>query len=190
VVLLASATAQAQDGNIHRCIGENGEPTFSDQKCSSLNGTNPTEPQTTAPDQSPYNALPTTRSATPAITQTCATSADDLRNRVAALLGASNAIGFSGLFLWDGLGQGSAMAPLRDLATLVREPLIAVDLDSTLQFREPDPTDRDDERREGDERHELVIRTVGEQDRHVPFESVHRYEMREQAGCWWLLIPW
>lgn len=187
---MVSGMANAQDGRIYRCIGENGEPTFSDQKCSALNANVAPERSASTPDQTGLNSPSTGQQIGPSITQTCATSAEDLRGRVASAFRSANSVGFSGLFLWDGFGQGSAIAPLRDLATLVRQPLLSIDVDSTMQFREPDQDRRRQERNEGDALFELVIRTVGEQERNVPFESVRRYEMREQAGCWWLLIPW
>lgn len=190
IVLIVCGVGHAQNGLIHRCIGENGEPTFSDQKCAALK----TAPATELPSTSPVNpgieTSASNHSALPWITQTCAISPQDLRDRVAAAFSAANAVGFSGLFLWDGFGHGSAIAPLRELATLIHEPLISIDLGSTLQFREPNgPRDRED-RYAGDKLYELVIRTLGEQARNVPFESVHQYDMREYAGCWWLLIPW
>ena len=189
-LLVACGFAHAQDGRIHRCIGENGEPTFSDQKCSTLKATIAPEVPARAADQTGSSAIFTSQSSAPTITQTCAISAEDLRDRVAGAFQTANAVGFSGLFLWDGFGQGSAIEPLRDLAALIREPLISINLDSTLQFREPDQYRPRNERYEGDALYEIVIRTVGEQERNVPFESVRHYEMREQAGCWWLLIPW
>ncbi len=182
--------AHAQDGRIHRCIGENGEPTFTDQKCSALKAAPAPETPTNAQGQAGIEHFSKAISAVPAVTQTCAISAENLRNRVATAFASANVVSFSGLFLWDGFGQGSAISPLRDLAKLIREPLISIDLDSTLQFHEPDQYRDREDRYAGDELYELVIRTVGEQDRNVPFESVRRYDMREQAGCWWLLMPW
>ena len=190
VLMAVCGFAQAQDGRVHRCIGENGEPTFTDQKCSALKAAPAPDIPNPSPVQAGSDRLPFAQTAIPAVTQTCAISAEDLRNRVATAFASANAVGFSGLFLWDGFGQGSAIAPLRDLAKLIREPLISIDLDSTLQFRQPDRYRDREDRYEGDELYELVIRTVSEQDRNVPFESVRRYEMHEQAGCWWLLLPW
>ena len=189
-LLIVYGMANAQDGRIHRCIGENGEPTFSDQKCSALKSNVTPEPSVDAAGQAGVDSVQWANPATPSITQTCAISAEHLRDRVAHAFRSANAVELSGLFLWDGYGQGSAIAPLRDLATWVREPLLSIDVDSTMQFPEPDQYQRRDERYEGDALFELVIRTVGEQQHNVPFESVRRYEMREQAGCWWLLIPW
>ncbi len=189
-LLVACSIAHAQDGRVHRCIGENGEPTFSDQKCSALKASVAPEPPASAAGRTGSSYPSTSQSSAPSITQTCAISAEDLRDRVASAFKSGNAVGFSGLFLWDGFGQGSAIAPLRDLAALIREPLISINLDSTMQFRDSDQYRPRNERYEGDALYEVVIHTVGEHDRNVPFESVRHYEMREQAGCWWLLIPW
>lgn len=190
VVLLATCNvALAQDAHIHRCIGENGEPTFSDQKCSALRAAPETEAPSTTQGQPGFEHFSTIIRAAPFVTQTCAVSAQDLRIRVETAFNKANAVGLSGLFLWSGYGQGSAIAALRDLARLIREPLISIDLDTTLQFREPDRYRDREERYSGDELVELIIRTVGQQDRNVPFESVRRYQIREKAGCWWLLMP-
>ncbi len=189
-VLAVCGAGHAQDGRIHRCIGENGEPTFSDQKCSALKALPAPDAPPTASGQTGSGHFSTIYPVAPAITQTCAISADDLRNRVASALAQANAISLSGLFLWDGYGYGSATAALRDLAKLIREPLLSIDLDSTTQFREPDRYGDREERYQGDEIYEVVIRTVGEQERNVPFESERRYEIHEQAGCWWLRMPW
>lgn len=124
----------------------------------------------------------------PVITQTCAISAEDLRDRVVSAFASANGVSFSGLFLWDGFGQGSAIAALRDLADLIHEPLLSIDLDSTVQFREHDQFRDLDERYAGDEVDELLIRTVGHQERDVPFESIRRYAVKERGGCWWLLM--
>ncbi|HET9033267.1 MAG TPA: hypothetical protein VFN25_10210 [Dokdonella sp.] len=188
VLLAICSMARAQDQRIHRCIGENGEPTFSDQKCSALKASPAPAMPAATPDQTGNQHDPLTRYAVPPTTQTCAISAEDLRNRVVAAFATANGVSLSGLFLWEGFGQVSAIAALRDLARLIGEPLISVDVESTLQFRERDRYRDRNDRYAGDELHELVIRTVGEQDRNVPYESVRRYDMREQSGCWWLLM--
>ncbi len=190
ILLTLCGIGHAQSGRVHRCVGENGEPTFSDKKCAALKAAPAPDYPPASPEQAGIETPATADSALPSITQTCAISPEDLRDRVAAAFASANAVGFSGLFLWDGFGQGSAIAPLRDLAALIREPLISIDLGSTLQFREPNRYRDREDRYAGDELYELTIRTVGEQDRNVPFESVRRYNMHEQAGCWWLLVPW
>ena len=190
VLLILCGVANAQSGRVHRCIGENGEPTFSDQKCSALKAAPAPDSPASLSAQPGSADPPMANSTLPSITQTCAISPTDLRARVASAFGSANAVGFSGLFLWNGFGRGSAIAPLRDLAALIREPLLSIELESSAQFAERDPSAYRDTRRNDNGLFELVIRTVGEQERNVPFESIRRYQLHEQFGCWWLLIPW
>ena len=189
VLLSLCGALHAQEARIHRCIGENGEPTFSDQKCGSLTPLPDPVPATTALPPASDRSLPHALQA-PAITQTCATSPDDLRDRAASAFASANAVSFSGLFRWDGFGQGSAIDPLRDLAMLIKEPLISIDLDSIIQFPEGHKDTHGRDTRSVEDLHELVIRTVGEMQHRVPYESVHRFELGEQSGCWWLLLPY
>ncbi len=185
LLLALSGIVHAQGARVHRCIGENGEPSFSDRKCAALKATPAPAPAANAPAQPG-----STGAASAAITQTCAVSPQDLRERVAATFAATNTVGFSGLFLWDGFGQGSAIAPLRELAVLIQEPLLAIDLESSLRSSARDRYRYGEARNEDDALYELVIRTVGEEERNVPFESIHHYELTELRGCWWLLMPW
>lgn len=189
ILLTLCSVGHAQSARVHRCIGENGEPTFSDQKCAALKAA----PAAASPEASSAQTGDANQQAPdstlPAITRTCAVSPEDLRDRVAAAFAAANSIDFSGHFLWDGFGQGSAIAPLRDLAALIREPLLSIDLES-LQENNRDRSGYRDARRADQGIFELVIRSVGEQERNVPFESIRHFELREQFGCWWLLIPW
>ncbi len=153
---------------IRRCIGSNGEPVFSDQPCGTL--------------------APLDRSVTSGIqptigSYTCAVSAGELRDRVADAFAARNALAFSGLLLWDGYRRGEATPLLQELARLVVEPLLAIDIendggrDSHLydRYREvvPRPT------------WSLVIRTARDVDR-VPHEAQTRFTLADHGGCWWL----
>ena len=84
------------------------------------------------------------------------------------------------------------MAPLRELAALVTEPLVSIEIDSFARNPHYDPYYDDYRERARDrdaESLELVVITVGEQARQVPYESIRRFEIVESAGCWWLLLP-
>jgi hypothetical protein len=189
-MVLFASSAHAQEGHIHRCVGENGEPFFSDQRCSQAAASAHAEDSHDAREVSAADRTDPAAAVgagKPRVTQTCATSAEDLRDRVARAFDSSNAVSFSGLFLWDGFGQGSAIAPLRDLSSLVHEPLISIELEPAPLLRDRD--DYGDYRRRGEDVLELLIHTNSEGDRRVPFESVSRFELREQLGCWWLLLP-
>jgi hypothetical protein len=171
VIALActSASAFAQDG-IRRCIGENGEPVFSDRPCTTI-----------APA---IDARATPRDPSSTTTQTCATSASELRERVVDAFAMRNALALSGLLLWDGYGGASATSELQSLARLVVEPLVAVDLD---EFDTPAslPSDEGSSVRQRPSERALTIRTARDLD-HVPQEARTSFELVDHGGCWWL----
>lgn len=174
---LVAASALAQEPRIRRCIGADGEPVFTDRPCAA--------PMPMAPAQGVDRARDagTPTWAPDVTTRTCPTSADELRDRVIAAFNARNAMTLSGLFLWDGHGGGSATAQLQQLARLVAEPLVAVDLGSA-GMRES----RDDRPRTDDDRL-LTIRSAREMDR-VPREAVSEFMLTSRNGCWWLVLPY
>lgn len=190
ILLIWCSVGHAQSGQIYRCIGENGEPTFSDQKCGALKAAPAKEFPTNRSAQPGSENGMSRNSVVPSITQTCAISPEDLRDRAVAAFASANVIGFSGLFLWEGFGRGSAIAPLRDLAVLIREPLLSIELESSSHNLDNDQYEYRGGRRDDESLFELVIRTVGQQERNVPFESIRHYPLRGQFGCWWLLMPW
>jgi len=192
LALILSGTASAQSGRIHRCIGENGEPTFSDRKCEPSAAAAPAPPG--VPSASTSESSPALRGipalpGAPAVTQTCPISPEDLRDRVEAAFQAKNAVGLSGLFLWDGFGGASAIAPLRELAGLIAEPVVSIEIDSYARYPERDRYYRRGGAEDPGLVFELVIRTVAEHERRVPYEATSRFEMAENLGCWWLLLP-
>ena len=195
LILLAlslGGIAWAQSGRIHRCIGENGEPTFSDRKCepgSAAASAPPGAPSSSTGESSPALGGSPVLPGAPAVTQTCPISPEDLRDRVEAAFQAKNAVGLSGLFLWDGFGGASAIAPLRELAGLIAEPVVSIEIDSYARYPERDRYYRRGGAEDPGLVFELVIRTVAEHERRVPYEATSRFEMAENLGCWWLLLP-
>lgn len=184
--LCLCAAAWGQSGRIHRCIGENGEPTFSDRRCAQpADAPAATSGQASTTTTDSAGSLP----GAAAVTQTCPTSPEDLRDRVEAAFLAKNPLGLSGLFLWDGFGGASAIAPLRELASLIAEPLVSINIESYARYPERDRYARRGGREDPGLAFELVIRTVAEKDRQVPYEAVSRFEMAENLGCWWLQLP-
>lgn len=164
LALCLASQAHAQDPVIRRCIGANGEPTFTDQPCTTI-----------APrgEQGVFGSTPTTP-----ITQTCATSSEQLRERVIDAFSSRNAIALSGLFLWDGYRGRSSTSHLQELARLVVEPLIAIDVETftdTSQDHSPMSSS-------------LIIRSARDLDR-VPVEAVTTLLVSRQGGCTWLVLP-
>ena len=163
-----AGTCDAQE-SIRRCIGSNGEPVFSDQPCNAI---------------APRDAAGTaTAPATATRTHTCAISATELRERVADAFAARNALAFSGLLLWDGYRRGEATPLLQDLARLVVEPLVAIEIDGDARRSGfADESRRDAARSPWS----LTIRTARDLDR-VPHEAQTRFALADHGGCWWLL---
>jgi len=176
-LLLAALAMSAQaQGGVRRCIGANGEPVFSDRPCKLA-------PVPERGDDIDY-ALPLV-----APMQTCPTSPQELRDRVAAAFDGRNAIALSGLMLWDGYGRGDATATLRELARLIEEPLITIELDQVSSAPWGDPYAR----RRGPRAPMdtlLIVRTARDLDR-VPHEARTSFEVVDHRGCWWLrLVDW
>lgn len=174
VMLLSAASVDAQQPSIRRCVGSNGEPTFTDQPCT-----------VAAPNVATDAAI---ASIAPITTQTCAISAEDLRDRVGAAFSARNPMTLSGLFLWDTHAGRSATAQLQELARLVNEPVVAIDVAAGL-LDGADSTDIEARRRGSAVRmHTMTIRSARDLD-HVPHESITEFALLSQSGCWWLQLP-
>jgi hypothetical protein len=109
---LATALATAQP-QIHRCIGADGNPVFTDQPCAALHATPLAR---TAPPAS-ENAAPT-----PAVL--CATTREALKGAVIDAFANRDANRMAGLMLWGGYGQHAAVADIRALQKIMREPLL------------------------------------------------------------------
>ncbi len=165
LALCLALPTHAQDRTIRRCIGANGEPTFTDQPCATI------APQVEA------DALDGSAAAGPT-TQTCAISPEQLRERVINAFTAGNAIALSGLFLWDGYRGRSSTSHLQDLAKLVVEPLISVEVDTfTDTSRDQSPLSSS-----------LIIRSARGLER-VPLEAITTLRVSTQGGCSWLVLP-
>lgn len=180
LLMLGAPALQAQTA-IHRCVAADGTPVFTDQPCSSLDAT--IAATVTAGD---------TRSAEPG--GICPMTPAALKTRVAAAFNAGDANALAGLMLWQGYGRSAAVAGMRRLQSLVREPLVgfgdAADTDDagtpTLPTSPPfaDNADTASNASEGnDDANTLTLRLGGVDDgsgNQASFGIVPR------AGCLWL----
>lgn len=113
VVTFAASCAFAQDGQrVHRCIGRNGEIVFSGLRCNE--------------DTSATGSIGSTTQAAPPA-DACATSAAQLRERIAGAIARHDANTIAGALHWRGIGGREANARLARLRALVREPLLSID---------------------------------------------------------------
>lgn len=179
VFAIFAAACLAQTPRMHRCVGNAGEPVFTDRSCAGLALPDPTH------DLAPAASVER---------GTCATSPEQLRDRVARAFRQHDAIALSGLFLWQGYGSAAAASGLRELATRVREPLLELRIESTLPAW-PGPTLRDDrdaepfaaQRLRIDEPLELLV--VTSSGANNTFTNEFRIALTNRSGCWWLERP-
>jgi hypothetical protein len=162
---------------IHRCIGANGGAVFTDQPCAALQATPVNNPVAI-----PRNDLPP--SGPPPIM--CAASLGELRQSVIDAFASRDANRLAGLMLWDGYGRGAAIANIRSLGELMKQPLLdltpstpAVAASSADPFAAPEaPPDPPPAS------NQLVLHTGGNDGS----ESSHelRFSVVSRAGCLWL----
>jgi hypothetical protein len=123
IVLLWSASAMAQDG-IHRCVGPDGNPVFTDQPCAALHAT----PVTTPSEPSPNPQASSVIEPPPVL---CASSVAELRQSVLDAFASRNPNRLAGLMLWGGYGHEAVVADIRSMTALMRQTLLDVGEDSS-----------------------------------------------------------
>lgn len=117
LVVLVQAVPAAAQTPIHRCIGADGSPVFTDQPCAALQAS----PVTAAP-----GAGPNATSGPPPVL--CAGNIDVLRQSVVDAFARGDANRMAGLMLWDGYGHGAAIADIRSLTDAMKQPLLGADI--------------------------------------------------------------
>jgi len=164
LLALAALPGRAQTP-IHRCIGADGRPVFTDQPCASLQAT-------PAPATSAAGAAPSLRP--PAIT--CAADLDELRQAVIDAFASGDANRLAGLMLWSGYREHAAVADIRALAALMHRPLLDIDAPAGAGSSDP-PAD-------GAASSTLVVRTVADDGSGGTDET--RFAVEPRSGCLWL----
>ena len=178
LALCARVTPAMAQTEIHRCIGANGGAVFTDQPCAALQAT-PVSPTAAAVNPPAVAAAPPTL---------CAASVDELRQSVIDAFTGRDANRLAGLILWDGYGRGAAIADIRALAGLMKQPLLGVDtppasstsanagnVDSFLPSAPPQAPPPADQ---------LVLRTADNAADGNP--AAWRFDIVREAGCLWL----
>jgi hypothetical protein len=117
-LLLLALPAAAQDA-IHRCVGTDGGPVFTDQPCTSV-GAMSVMP---AAAVNPLDAEPEG----PSAGLLCAKDLAELRQGVAQAFASRSANRIGGLILWNGYGSSGAVDNLRAMEALVRQPLVSLE---------------------------------------------------------------
>ncbi|WP_426690142.1 DUF4124 domain-containing protein [Rhodanobacter ginsengiterrae] len=180
LIALACAAPAAAQTPIHRCIGANGNAVFTDQPCAALQATPVTASAATAPA--------VTSTAPPTL---CAANLGDLRQSVINAFASRDANRLAGIMLWDGYGRGAAIADIRSLTRLMKQPLLDV---SVPQDRPADPAPAaslDDPfamevapAAPPPAGNQLVLHTADNDGSGGPREL--RFNIVRQAGCLWL----
>lgn len=180
LILPAWAVPALAQTEIHRCIGANGGAVFTDQPCAALQAT-PVNPVAT-----PGNDIP---SAAPPPPILCAASPGALRQSVIDAFAGHDANRMAGLMLWSGYGRGAAIADIRSLGALVKQPLLDVGMpdDPAPGNDSPAParaTSNADPLAPPPANAQLVLHTAGNDGSGSPHEL--RFDIVSRAGCLWL----
>jgi len=181
-LLIGAAPAMAQLP-IHRCVGANGGPVFTDRPCATLNAT---------PVEANRNPAPVSELAKPPAVL-CAADMAELRQSVIDAFASHDANRLAALMLWRGYGRGAAIADIRSLHTLMKQPLL--DINSTPDETHPtnDPAPALDDPFGPDmpasappprPPNQLVLHTADNDGTGAPREL--RFDIIRSAGCLWL----
>jgi len=172
--------AWAQDG-IHRCVGPDGNPVFTDQPCAALNAT----PVAPSPRDNASITIAPDGPGTPAPVL-CAATVADLRQSVLDAFSTRDPNRLAGLMLWSGYGQQGVVADIRSLGGLMQRPLLGVgspDDDPVDANQGPASSGSVSSPPPHDER-QLVVRTAADDGSGQPRET--RFDVVRRSGCLWL----
>jgi hypothetical protein len=175
-VFATAGLAHASD-SVRRCVGSAGEPVFTDRSCAALS----------LPDPG-HDTAPAALSER----GTCATSPEQLRDRVARAFARQDAIALSGLYLWQGYGATAAVSGLRELAARVHEPLLELRIEPASRVGRAVSWDSETGNvpapaMSGNATFELHVTTSSGARNAITNEL--RIALVERAGCWWLERP-
>lgn len=188
LILLAWTVPVAAQNPIHRCIGANGNPLFTDQPCAALQATSVTPSAAASGSSQPAEPAPVL----------CAANLDALRQSVIDAFANRDANRMAGMMLWGGYGRGAAIADIRSLSSLMRQPLLDL---SPVHDPAPSGSDPPAPAPAGSSAdpfdpnplpaampaassHQLVLHTAGNDGSGNPHEL--RFDIVRRAGCLWL----
>lgn len=185
LLLLLPICASAQ-GDIHRCMGADGIPVFTDRVCTDVNAApvlSAPAPAASAHTLAPATATP---SQPPAVT--CAADLKQLKQAVIDAFAERNPNRLAGVTLWSGDGKEEVVAGIRYFTRLMSRPLIEVksasaagDDDDTgasalSLSASPNPTPAHGEA--------LIVQT--ESDDGSGASEQTRFDVVRRSGCVWL----
>lgn len=121
LLLFLIALPAAAQTTIHRCVGTDGRPVFTDRQCTSIGATSIMPPSPAAASSA---GGPVTGPSTGLL---CAKDVAGLREGIAQAFASQDANRIGGLILWNGYGSGGAVENIRNMEALVHQPLLAVE---------------------------------------------------------------
>lgn len=181
LLLLIPMCAHAQ-GDIHRCMGANGIPVFTDRVCSDVNAA----PVLSAPAPAASAHATAIPSQPPAVT--CAADLKQLKQAVIDAFAERNSNRLAGVTLWNGDGKEEVVAGIRYFNRLMARPLIEVknasaaggdddaDASALSLSASPKPTPAQGEA--------LIVRTESDDGSGASEET--RFDVVHRSGCVWL----
>jgi hypothetical protein len=179
--LLLPCVGVAAQAAIHRCVGANGDPVFTDGTCSDMQAT-ATQPVARQPDDGRQSDGLAAFGAPPPIV--CAANFAQLTQAVTDAFAIGDANRLAGLMLWSGEGHAAAVTDIRALHALMQHPLVDIGPPSSA---EPASGDSSNVTAAPDDSSELVVRTAAGDGSGLPHET--RFPVVRQAGCLWLRQP-
>ena len=120
LLLLAPLPVLAQNV-IHRCVGADGSPLYSDQPCAAVGATSIAPPSTST------TAVP----GAPTTGMLCAKDLAELREGLARAFATHDANRVGALVLWNGYGSNGAVDSIQRLGALVKQPLLSLQGDES-----------------------------------------------------------
>lgn len=124
LILLACACPPVAAQNaIHRCVGADGHPVFTDQPCSSVGATSVMPPTVGAASGDPGDG--------PSAGLLCAKDLAALREGVARAFALHSANRIGGMVLWSSGSNRAATDGIRGMDDLVRLPLVSLEGDES-----------------------------------------------------------
>lgn len=177
--LLSPCSGVAAQAVIHRCVGANGTPVFTDRSCSDMQAV-ATHPAAGPAD----NGAPALSSAPPLIL--CAANVAQLKQAVIDAFAAGDANRLAGLMLWGGEGERAAVADIRALHALMQRPLVEIGPAASTDTDPAGSATASSAAATGDPA-ELLVRTAASDGSGVPHET--RFPVVRRAGCLWLRQP-
>lgn len=180
LIALAWVAPAAAQTPIHRCIDAHGQALFTDQPCMALQAT----PVAPTASSIPILTEHTVRSL-------CAANLDTLREGVIDAFAGRDANRLAGMMLWNGYGRGAAIADIRSLTQVMKQPLLDVDVPQQQRSEPASGSSLDDPFRmdvtpdfAAPPSNQLVLHIADNDGSGSPREL--RFNIVRQAGCLWL----